>query len=143
MTSSVSSSSKTEQVKTNTDNWKNIKEIVSPEHTTNEVKLGDWGLLLDEYDRDVESDDLGPEGIDCTTVANYIDDCKMNSEPQREKASWTVIKLMFAGSDEAAGGVFLGVRDSGPGEHGKDYVTTLGMIEYVQHMLSEYIAKTG
>ena len=122
---------------------KNLREIVSAENMTTAVKHGDWGLLLDEYDRDVEADDLGPAGRDLSTVANYIDDCKMQSESRREKATWTVIKLMYAGSDESEGGTFLGVKDGGPGVHGKDYVTTLGMTEYIQHMLRECIGKTG
>ena len=50
---------------------KNLREIVNAQNTTTVVKHGDWGLLLDEYDRDVESDDLGPAGRDMSTCLLY------------------------------------------------------------------------
>ena len=116
---------------------KNLRDIVDPIARDRMVKNGSWEAILDAYDRDYEDTGLGPKGADCSTMATYVDDCKLDAEKRRKRAVWTVVKLMFEGSEDSEGGGYLGVHDAGPGEHGKDYVTTMSQVEYVQHMLAE------
>lgn len=108
-----------------------------------EQQMGHWQNLLEHYDADQEATDMGKSGQDCSTISSYVVDCKMAAEKHRERANWTVVKLVFDGSEEDANSTYLGVKDLEPTVHHGIYDAPMSQADYARHMLMEYEVATG